>query len=199
MTTVPLPKDTLCITLDGLVLVGKQQTLSGKETIIKMKFDATIATSQLLGSHSRSATTQEGIENHISLTRRSKNKFGYEFFRLLSGVVCVLGHRPKRQRDVIPKVAGESGTKTSFGGLFPVFRPSFFTIGGKHSATHFHCFDIEIIILGIFDGKPDVLHRVLPVAGSPSALLPLPSDAVENGEASITRCMEEEQRQSPHI
>jgi hypothetical protein len=42
LSTVPFPKYTISITLDGLVGVSKQETLGGKEAVVGVEFYATI-------------------------------------------------------------------------------------------------------------------------------------------------------------
>ena len=86
------PKDAIGIALDALVLVGKKEAFGGKQAVVEMEFNTTIISIQFLGDNSRGATTQERIEDHITLSRRSKDKFGNEFFRFLSGVVGVFRH-----------------------------------------------------------------------------------------------------------
>ena len=57
---------------------------------------------------------------------------------------------------------------------------------GAHAPAHLHGVDVERIVIRA-RGKPDVLHAVFPVMLCPTALFPLPCDAVLQPEILLER------------
>ena len=97
-------------------------------------------------------------------------------------MVGILGHRPKRYAYIVPKVRRISRTKIPLFRTLPVFRLSVLPIRSDYPASHFHSLDIEIIILTILHGKPNILHSVLPIIPCSPTFLSLPSYSVKDRE-----------------
>ena len=70
----------------------------------------------------------------------------------------------------------------AIGRCLPVLGLAVFAIGGNDTALHLDRLDVEVVVLGVLDSEPDVLHAVLPVVRGTASLLALPGDAVQDGQ-----------------
>lgn len=92
---ISLPKDSICIPLDGLVGVSSLQSFCRPAAVFTIEFNATEMTIEFSRNDSRCATPKKWIKYKVVGLRACKYKLRYQFFGFLSWVVGVLWHRPE--------------------------------------------------------------------------------------------------------
>jgi len=77
---ITFPTNTIVITLDAVIVIGKAEPFLGEATIHLINFDPDIRTTKFLGDDRRCAGIQEGIKNHVAGIRACENEFGDQLF-----------------------------------------------------------------------------------------------------------------------